>query len=324
MIVDVHVHVAPPEFLAALGKVAEVVPLPGVEGGVRASLHNQVVPMPPPFLRPEALLARLDQAGIDVAVISLVPLLLGYWLAPEEARAIAVEANRGIARFAAASPERFRWLAHVPMQDVAAAIDVLTEAMAAGAQGALIGTNVAGRNLDDPALHRFFAAAADLGAFVLVHANDCLAPERFARHYLHNLVGNPVEAGLAVASVIMGRVLEQSKPLNLCFCHGGGAAAGMAARWDQGWKTGRSGGTALPRAPSSYFRSLYFDSLCYGPEQLKLLVSLAGADRIMIGTDTPFPIAEADPAGFIRGIPWLGEADKAAILGGTARALFRL
>jgi aminocarboxymuconate-semialdehyde decarboxylase len=97
-----------------------------------------------------------------------------------------------------------------------------------GAAGALIGTNVAGANLEDPGLRPFFAAASRLGAPLLVHAVDPLAPERLRRHYFANLVGNPYEAGLAVGSVIFGGLLDELPELRLVFCHAGGAAPALA------------------------------------------------------------------------------------------------
>jgi aminocarboxymuconate-semialdehyde decarboxylase len=261
---------------------------------------------------------------IDIALVSLVPLLLGYRMPGAAANELAAEVNASLAAFAAAAPTRLRWLAHVPLQDVAVSVQMLEQAMAAGALGVQIGTNVDGRNLDDPVFAEFFATANRLHAFVLVHAVDCLAPERLTRHYANNIIGNPYEAGLAVGSMILGQVAARAPQMKMCFCHGGGAAPALAGRWDQAWKSGRLDGTVLPRAPSTYFRQLWFDTLVYGEEQLRLLVAIAGADRVMLGSDAPFPIAEADPVSFVRNAAWLSEEEKNAMLGGTAVALLGL
>jgi aminocarboxymuconate-semialdehyde decarboxylase len=321
MHIDVHVHAAPPRFLAALGAHTEVTR----EGGAHsvAQGHGKLK-LGAAFADPATLVARLDTMRIDVALISLVPLLLGYRMPVEAAAALAAEANAGLAEFAAAAPLRLRWLAHVPLQDAALATVLLEQAMAAGALGAQIGTNVSGANLDDPRFADFFAAAARLKAFVLVHAVDCLAPERLTRHYASNIIGNPYEAGLAVGSVILGQVAERAPGMHMCFCHGGGAAPALAGRWDQGWSSGRLDGTVLPRAPSRYFRNLWFDTLVYGEEQLRLLAALAGPDRLLLGSDAPFPIAEADPVGFVKRATWLSAGEQAAILGGNAAALLGL
>lgn len=321
MHIDVHVHAAPPAFLAALGQYTEV----SNEGGAyKVKQGHGQLKLGREFSDPQALVAKLDATGIDLALISLVPLLLGYRLPAAAANALAAEANASLAAFAAAAPTRLRWLAHVPLQDVAVSIQLLEQVMAAGALGVQIGTNVEGRNLDDSVFEDFFAAASRLRAFVLVHAVDCLAPERLTRHYANNIIGNPYEAGLAVGSVILGQVAARAPQMNMCFCHGGGAAPALAARWDQGWKSGRLDGTVLAEAPSAGFRRLWFDTLVYGEEQLRLLIALAGADRVLLGSDAPFPIAEADPVGFVRRLSWLDEAQKSAILGGSAAALLNL
>ncbi len=117
---------------------------------------------------------------------------------------------------------------------------------------------------------------------------------------------------------------EAAPALQLCSCHGGGAAPVLAARWDRAWSISRLGGTTLPQPPSSAFRSLWFDSLCYGEEQLRLLISLAGADRVLLGSDNPFPIAHPHPVESIRAIGWLNKTEQDAILGGNAQALLRM
>lgn len=324
MIVDVHIHVAPPEFLAALGEAgAGVVPNPdGV--GVLVSSGELRLHLSPEFLSPEVLVKKLDALGIDVAVVSIATLLVDYRIGFDEASKVAAAANLGMARFVSFAPNRMKWLAHVPMQDQASAPRILEDAIALGALGAQIGTHVNGANLDEPQFRPFFAKAAELDAFLLVHAVDCMAAHRLERHYASNLVGNPYESGLAVASVIFGRVYEQRTPLHMCFCHGGGAAPALAGRWDRAWSINRLGGTKLSQSPSAHFRSLWFDSLCYGEEQLRLLIALAGADRILMGSDQPFPLADPNPVSFISKLSWLTPAQRRGITGENAKALLRL
>ena len=318
-------HIAPPEFLAALVEAgAEVVPDPG-GAGVLVRSGELKLHLSPEFLAPEAFVSKLDRHGIDLAVVSIATLLVDYRMDFDRARKVAAAANLGMARFASFAPERIRWLAHLPMQDQASAPRILEGAIAYGALGAQIGTHVNGANLDETQFNAFFAKAAELDAFLLVHAVDCMAAHRLERHYATNLIGNPYESGLAVASVIFGRVHEHRTPLQMCFCHGGGAAPALAGRWDRAWSIDRMGGTRLSQPPSSYFRSLWFDSLCYGEEQLRLLIALAGADRVLMGSDQPFPIAHPDPVSSISKLSWLTPAQRRGILGENAKkALLRL
>ena len=56
------------------------------------------------------------------------------------------------------------------MQAPKRAADELTRAMRKlGLRGAMIGSNVMGKNLDDPSLEPLWAAAEELGAFMFVH-----------------------------------------------------------------------------------------------------------------------------------------------------------
>lgn len=324
MIVDVHTHIAPPEFLAALVAAgAEIDPQPD-RNGVLVRTGSLKLQLAPEFLTPEVFVKKLDAVSVDVAVVSIATLLVDYRMPADDACTVARAANLGMAKFANSAPGRMRWLAHLPMQDLGTSAEILEEAMAAGALGAQIGTHVNGANLDEPQFKPFFAKAAELNAFLLVHSVDCMAANRLDRHYATNLIGNPYESGLAVASVIFGRVHEQRKPLTMCFCHSGGAAPALAARWDRAWSIDRMGGTQLPKPPSSYFRSLWFDSLCYGPEQLRLLIALAGAERVLLGSDQPFPIANPDPVSAISGIDWLTQDQRRGILGENAKALLKI
>lgn len=320
-VIDVHVHAAPRRYLKALAQITSVEERDGAFLVADIDQMGGPLRLGADFHEPERLLARLDACGVDIGVVSLATMMLGYQRPTITAVRLAEAANAGLAEFAATGHGRFRWLATVPFQDLGQSLRILGDAMRAGASGVQIGSNVNGRNLDDPVFAEFFTAAAELRAFVLVHSVDCLAPQRLARHYLSNIVGNPYESGLAVGSVIFGRVLERAPGLRLCFCHGGGAAPAMAARWDRAWAIGRLDGTTLERAPSSYFRDVWFDSLVYGEEQLRLLTALAGTDRVLLGSDTPFPIADPEPVARLRRIAWLSDDQRNAILGANVAPL---
>jgi len=75
--------------------------------------------------------------------------------------------------------------------------------------------------------------------------------------------------------------------------------------------------------PQAGFSKLYFDSLVFDPEALEYLALKAGAGRIMLGSDAPFPTGDAAPLAVIERSK-LAPQEKQAILGGTARAVSRL
>jgi aminocarboxymuconate-semialdehyde decarboxylase len=104
----------------------------------------------------------------------------------------------------------------------------------------------------------------------------------------------------------------------------GGAAPMIAHRLDRGFEIGRMGDAKLERKPSEYLRSMWFDTLTYGSEEVQLLASLAGVDRLLMGSDFPFPIADPDPVGRIERFEWATPEDRAGIMDGNARGLLGL
>ncbi len=76
----------------------------------------------------------------------------------------------------------------------------------------------------------------------------------------------------------------------------------------------------IQRKPTEYLRRLYFDSIVFTPEALRHLAAETGPGQIVMGTDYPFPWTKTS-VDHILGTPGLSDADKVAMLGGTARAL---
>jgi aminocarboxymuconate-semialdehyde decarboxylase len=208
------------------------------------------------------------------------------------------------------------------MQDPALAIRELERCVRAlGMPGVQIGTNVNGRNLDDPSVVEVLAAAESLGACVFVHPWDMLGGERMARHWFPWLVGMPAETSLAVASVCFGGVMERLPRLRIAFAHGGGAAPMTLGRWDHGFRERPDlCQTATTVMPSEAFRRLWFDSLVHDAEALRLLLSVAGPGKVALGTDYPFPLGELAPGAVVRAASWLDDATRASILHGAAAA----
>src|SRR5262245_52646849 len=176
------------------------------------------------------------------------------------------------------------------------------------------------RNLDDPSLRSFFDAAAELGAMIFLHPLAVLGAERLARHYLTNLIGNPTDTAVAVASLIFGGVLEELPGLKIVCAHGGGSTPMLCGRWDHGARV-RSELAHLKRLPSESLRRLYFDSLTHSAEGLELLVRTVGAERIVLGSDYPYDMGDERAVERIETATFLEPREKQLMLGETARAL---
>jgi aminocarboxymuconate-semialdehyde decarboxylase len=267
----------------------------------------------------EARLSECDAAGVDVQVLSTVPVLFGYWAEPGPALELARYLNDHIAGIVAERPSRFAGLGTIPMQKPDLAIRALERCVRdLGLSGVEIGSNVNGANLDSPEHFPIFEAAASLDAAVFVHPWEMAGADRMTRYWLPWLVGMPAELSLAICSLIFGGVLERLPALRIAFAHGGGAFPATIGRIVRGFEA-RPDLCAVSNdvSPREYLRRIYVDSLVHDPLMLRYLVDLVGPDRIALGSDYPFPLGEERPGELIDscGFP---EKTRARLLHGTA------
>jgi aminocarboxymuconate-semialdehyde decarboxylase len=187
-----------------------------------------------------------------------------------------------------------------------------------------IATSVVDSELDDPALSVFWRAAEELDALVLVHPYASIGSERLKRYFFNNVVGNPAEETVAAAHLIFGGVLDRHPDLKVCLTHGGGFLPYQIGRQDRGY-------TALPKLtaehlnapPSSLLRRFFFDTVVHGPEALRFLVDRVGSDRVVLGSDYPFPMGDPEPVETVRRAELSDESTRAILLGNPRAALGR-
>ena len=267
----------------------------------------------------------LDEMGVDVQLCAPSPGQCWYTVAAEHAVPAMRVVNDGIAAWCAKQPDRFLPMGTVPMQDPAEAVHELERCMESlRFKGVQLLTNVAGKELSSPEYEPFWAAAERLGALVMIHPNGFTGGERFSRFYFSNIIGNPLDTTVALHYLILDGVLERHPNLKLLAVHGGGYLPAYSGRIDHAWGARTDARGNLPNPPTHYLRKVYFDTIVFTPHQLEYLVKVFGADRILMGTDFPFDMADSDPIGHICSVERFDEATRAAIAGGNARRLLGL
>ena len=278
-----------------------------------------------PLTTPARRIADMDVMGIDVQAISPAPHQYFYWAEPELGREVARTVNDDLAELVATNPDRFVGLGTVPLQEPRLAVEELNRCVSElDMRGVELGTNVAGAELARPALEPFFARAEELGTLLFLHPMGFTEGRRLTEHYFNNVIGNPLETTIALAHLIFEGVLDRHPEIKLCAAHGGGYLPAYSARMDHGWETRDDCRVHISERPTSYLRRIYFDTIVFEPEQLRVLIERFGADRILLGSDYPFDMGDEDPVALVNEVSGLSEADRALILGGNAARLLGL
>ncbi len=270
-------------------------------------------------------LEEMDRDGIDLQVISATPILFAYDRPSDQAADCAQLFNDLSMEICAQGQERLHSLCQVPLQDTDAACKALTKAMQDGHIGVQIGNHVGERNLDDEGVITFLQHCADEGAAVLVHPWDMMARDRTRKYMMAWTVGMPAETQLGIVSMILGGAFDQlPDSLRLCFAHGGGSFAFLLGRLDNAWQRRDIVRGKSKNVPSSYLPRFYVDSAVFDGTALRFLTDVMGEDRVMLGSDYPFPLGEEIVGKLIRTAPGFSYAAKTKLLGGNALQFLNL
>jgi len=269
-------------------------------------------------------LRDMDRMGVDLQVVAPAPGQCYYSLDPALAAQAHALVNEGVAEFVAREPGRFAGLGTVTFHDPARAVEELAGIMKLGLKGVQILTSCNGEEVSDPRFRPFFAKAQELGALVMIHPNGFTDAKRLTHYYFNNVIGNPLETTIALQNLIFSGTLAALPDLKLFAVHGGGFLPAYSGRMDHAWG-GRSDCHAeIPLPPSHYLRQVYIDTVVFSSHQLAYLLDVFGPDRILMGTDYPFDMAEHDPIGHIASVEGMDEATMAALAGGNAVRAFGL
>jgi aminocarboxymuconate-semialdehyde decarboxylase len=323
--IDIHAHVIGEETMRLMQKEAPKVaprmtPI-DAESAVFEVAGTPYRPFPRGGFDLERRFKDMEVSEVDMQAVSVPPQTFLYDQDPSLAATLARIQNEEIAKLVKQHPDRFMGLATLPMQaPELAAAELRRSVRSLGLCGAMIGSNIEGRNLDDPALEPVWAAAAEVDAFMLIHPVKVAGADRLRAYYLANLIGNPLDTTIAAACLVFGGVLERYPTLKFCLSHGGGFTPYQAGRWAHGWDVRAEPKKSLAVSPEASLRRFYYDTILHAAPQLESLIEWVGVSHVLLGSDYPFDMGTLECVRQVRalGIP---EGDRDAILGGRAAAM---
>jgi len=270
----------------------------------------------------EARIADMDGMGVHMMLLTPSP-PNGFYRASEAvAGEVARATNEEVAKIARDHADRFMACGNVALQHVESSCAELSRGMQElGLKGMRISTNIARAELGDRRFDPFWASAERHDALIMLHPQGFTEPERLEPYFMTNAVGQPLETALALSQMIFSGVFERFPKLKLCAAHGGGYFPFYLGRFEQAYRERKECRQHISKSPAEFVRHIWFDTVVFRPDAIGYLASVVGADRVMMGSDSPYDMGEKDPVGLVKAVPNLSDAVKADILGGTAAKL---
>ena len=325
MIIDTHAHFTPQSMLQALKR--KISQFPSVEllvdddtyklgfagGKLTRPISRKLreVDQRLDWMRDQCIDAQINGGWLDS---------FGYELPAEEGAAW----SRFLNEFLMSGTERHKALiplATVPLQNGKLSAKVLEEALKAGFTGVMIGTQPHGNsgNLDDPNLDPFWEAASSLKATLYLHPMFGCGDPRLLDYGMTNAIGRGIDTSIAISRLLFSGHLLKYSGMTFVLSHGGGALPYLLGRLARNVELlGHEYAD-----PVLGFKTLYFDTVLFDPEALNFLKNLVGAEKIMLGSDYPFPIGDPYPLKIIQNAG-LSETETNLILGDTAAKKFKV
>ena len=315
-VIDIHGHINIGKAREILAAKQQAKPRHNAESGLTDKSRGPIL------VDVDARIADMDGMGVDMMLLTPSP-PNGFYRASEDvAGEVARATNDAVAKIARDHADRFLACGNVALQHVEQSCAELSRGMRElGLKGMRISTNIAGMELGDRRLDPFWARAEADGALIVLHPQGFTEPERLEPYFMTNAVGQPLETTLALAQIIFGGVLERFPRLKLCAAHGGGYFPFYLGRFEQSYRERKECRQHITRSPAEFVRHIWFDTVVFRPDAIAYLAGVAGADRIVMGTDSPYDMGEKDPVGLVKAVPGLSDTAKSDILGGNAARL---
>lgn len=243
---------------------------------------------------PARRIEEMDATGVDIQIMCATPVMFGAQYPVERVLPWAERMNDYALELCSHNPQRLKPLAQVPLQDIDAACQEASRAKRSGHLGVQIGNHMQEKDLDHEDMITFLTHCAHEDIPLLVHPWDMMGAEnRMKKWMLPWLVAMPAETQLGILSLILSGAFERlPRSLKICFAHGGGSFAFLLGRVENAWRERDIVREDCPQPPSHYVDRFYVDSAVFDPRSLRLLVDVMGEERVMLGSDYPYPLGE--------------------------------
>lgn len=324
MIIDSHAHFIPPSLLAAIeDRASEFASLSLAHDdtgsfGFSFAGGKPTRPASKMLSDTKGRIDWMDANKIDLQVIGGWLDMFGYEMPVDDGQRWSRMINDHLRQFCAEN-DRFMPLASLPMQDGGAAAMVLDEAHQQGFKGAMIGTQPKGKGgvLDDPTLTPFWESAHRNKSILFIHPVFDSGDDRVNDYGMNNAIGRITDTLIAISRIIYSGHVETYHGAKIVIGIGGSALPYVLGRMMRNYNLHKD----TLADPSKALSMLYYDTLLHDPAALEFLLSAVGSDRIMLGSDMPFPIGDPSPLAVLDG---LDTAVRTKLVSGVAGQLFGL
>ncbi|MCY4463880.1 MAG: amidohydrolase family protein [Albidovulum sp.] len=324
--IDIHAHFYPESYLKMVESEGKPHGIscdwpPG--GSPSIDIGGTIMPIEKRFYDIEDRLASMDKQRVGVHVLSLTQPMV-YWAPRSLAKRLSETFNDACVHAHSSHPDRFAFLAMLPFHHPDLALEELERISGKpGIKGIYMGTRVGDLELSDESLFPVYEAVQELGLAIFLHPIRVVDPQRLRKFYLTNLIGNPTESAIAASHLIFGEVLDRFPGLTFCLPHAGGTFTFLIGRITHGWGV-RPECRHLNKSPETYLRRFYYDTITHSHQALDYLISVVGADRVLLGSDFCFDMSYERPVEFVTEHSGLSPGEQSLILAGNARRLLSM
>lgn len=249
---------------------------------------------------PKLRIDEYAQFNTQVQVVCTIPVMFSYWAKPLDCLDLSQFLNDHLVELIEKYPKHYLGLATVPMQDTELAIQELERCKKIGLQGIQIGSNINDLNLNEERFFPIFEACERLSMCIMVHPWNMMGQKNMQRYWLPWLVGMPAETTRAICSMIFSGIFDRLPKLRVMFSHAGGSFLATLGRIEHGFNC-RPDLVAIdnPVNPRKYLNRFWVDSITHDPVMLEYVLKMVGPDKVVLGSDYPFPLGDLEIGRFI-------------------------